>query len=309
MNLAITSWVLSVSAALASGQQPAANPAGPPPSNPGGAGLLITTTTVKPVAPGEIGTADELLTALETADKSLRTLQADVAHVKRESELVGNRVQEERGKLYYRVEPAAPGDANSQPRKKFQVDFEDLIFDNTRRKENHTFIFDGQWLVEKQPDEKQIFKRQLAPPGQTMDPLALGEGQFPIPIGQKKSRINERFDASIVPPQEEFPAPPGSDPNNPPPPPDWVKDSYQLKLIPKKGTSEFRDYREIRIWYRKGDLLPRMARTVNIDDSSDDVVLSQVVTNKDLPAGVFDTSVPEGWNAEISEYRAQKADE
>jgi hypothetical protein len=262
--------------------------------------------------PGQINTADELLTALESADKDLRSLQADVVHLKRESELIGNRTQDQRGKLYFRVQP---GDASATPgtptaaKKLFQIDFDELYIDNVKRKELRTFIFDGQWLVEKQHDEKQIFKRQLAPPGQFKDPLALGEGQFPIPIGQKKDRINERFDASLIPAEEDFPLPPGADAAKPPALPEWVKDSYQLKLIPKKGTIEFRDYREIRIWYRKGDLIPRMARTVNIDDSSDDVVLSQVVTNKDLPAGVFDTAVPEGWNAEISEYRAQTADE
>lgn len=292
--------------------QPSPAPASPPAPSSGDTGLLITTAKVQPVAPGEFASADELLTALETADKSLRTLQANLVHLKRESELIGNRTQEERGRLYYRVTPAAApasGEPIGQAKKEFQVDFDELIVDNALRKERRTFVFDGQWLVEKQPDEKQVFKRQLAPPGQSKDPLALGEGQFPIPIGQKKDRINERFEASLVPPVEDFPAPPGADPNNPPPPPDWVKDCYQLKLIPRKGTGEFRDYREIRIWYRKGDLLPRMARTVNIDDSTDDVILSNVVTNKDLPTGVFDTTVPEGWNAEISEYRAHKADE
>lgn len=312
MKLATSTWIVVTLTAAASAQTPAAKPPEPvPPAPPasGDTGLLITTAKVRPVAPGEFATADELLAALETADKSLRTLQADVVHLKRESELIGNRTQEERGKLYYRVLPGVPGEAGGQARKQFQVDLDELIVDNALRKERRTFVFDGQWLVEKQPDEKQVFKRQLAPPGQTKDPLALGEGQFPIPIGQRKDRILERFEASLVPPQDGFPTPPGADPNNPPPPPDWVKDSYQLRLIPRRGTGEFRDYREISVWYRKSDLLPRMARTINIDDSTDDVVLSSVVTNKDLPAGVFDTTVPEGWNAEISEYRAQKADE
>jgi hypothetical protein len=271
----------------------------------GDTGQVISTAAIRPAAgdkPGDITTADQLLTALETADRSIRTLKSSITHYKRESELVGNRVQQWNGKLAMRVDPPAPG--SDIPRRLVQIDFADLIVDGTRRDDPRTFIFDGQWLLEKQPTEKQIFKRQVCPPDKIIDPLALGEGQFPIPIGQKKDRINERFEAALVPPEQDFPQPPGADPDKPAPLPAWVKDSYQLHLIPKPGNAAFRNYREIRVWYRKGDLLPRMARALNIDDSADEVILSQVELNQPLPSGLFDMKIPDGWNAEISEFRA-----
>lgn len=274
----------------------------------GDTGQVVSTAQIKPAAaaqPGEFATADELLTALETADRSLRTLKSSITHYKRESELVGNRVQQWNGKLAMKVDPPAAG--SDIPRRLVQIDFADLIVDGTRRDDPKTFIFDGQWLLEKQPTEKQAFKRQVCPPDKIIDPLALGEGQFPIPIGQKKDRINQRFDASLVPPEQDFPQPPAANTgsNQPVPPPAWVKDSYQLKLVPKPTAEAFRNYREIRVWYRKGDLLPRMARTVNIDDSTDEVLLSTVEVNKPLPEGLFDLKIPDGWNAEISEFRGR----
>lgn len=278
-----------------------------PPS--GDTDQVIYTAAIKPASPakpGEFATADELLTALETADRSIRTLKSSIRHYKRESELVGNRVQQWNGKLAMKVDPPAAG--ADIPRRLVQIDFADLIVDGTRRDDPKTFIFDGQWLLEKQPTEKQAFKRQVCPPDKIIDPLALGEGQFPIPIGQKKDRINERFEASLVPAEQEFPQPPGVDPTKPAALPAWVQDSYQLKLVPKPGNAAFRNYREIRVWYRKSDLLPRMARALNIDDSTDEVVLAEVELNKPLPDGLFDMKIPDGWDAEISEFRAQADD-
>lgn len=305
-------WLLPLSAAI--GQTGAPTPA--PEAAAGQSGTIVTTAVVKPAAggakaPGQISTADDLLTALETADKDLRSLVANIVHLKRESELIGNRTQEHRGRLLFQSIPGQ-ADAAAPPRRLFQIDFTDLIVDGTLRKESKSWIFDGRWLIEKQPSEKQIFKREIAAPGTTTDPLALGEGRFPIPIGQRKDRILERFDATLLPPEQGFPAPPGGagdkgDSDKAGALPEWVADSHQLLLVPKRGTAIARDYAEVRIWYRKGDLLPRMARTLNTDDSTDDVILSRVVKNGELPPGAFDTTIPPGWDVEISEFRGQEA--
>ena len=155
---------------------------------------------------------------------------------------------------------------------------------------------------------KQMFKYRVVPPGQTTDPLAVGEGPFPIPIGQKKDRILERFHATLMPPDEGFPVPLKDADGKPNPKMAWVMDTYQLRLIPKQGAREGRDFQEIRLWYTKGEFLPRVAKTVKLDDSSDEVLLTDIKQNQPLPPGTFDTTAQPGWDVQVEESNQRKAD-
>ena len=281
------------------------SPATPPPpaATADGAKLTVATTSLPP-DPRGINTADDLLSALEQAGKDLHTLQADMRDTKKEGEIGGGDEQVREGRLMFISEPGAPNPAKgasaARGRRMFQVDFTSTTVDNVRHAEEQTFIFDGEWFVEKSPSQKQIIKRQVVPTGEAIDPLAIGEGPFPIPIGQKRSAILERFDAELVPPEQAFTAPKK---------PEWLKDTYQLKLTPKRGTDEARQFREVRIWYRKDDLLPRIARTSDKDDSTREVFLTSTKLNEPLPPGAFDTTTPAGWDQDIQPYRKQRADE
>src|SRR5262249_33560341 len=149
----------------------------------------INTTTVKPAPPppppiapstwkrgDPIKSADDLLSALEYAGADMRTFQADLRKTKTRGEIEGGGQEINEGKVMFVSEaPAGAGAGGAKGRRMFQVDFNSLIVDKVKRPENRTFVFDGQWFVERQPDVKQIHKRQVVPPGQTIDPLAIGE--------------------------------------------------------------------------------------------------------------------------------------
>lgn len=250
-----------------------------------------------------VTTADDLLVDLETAGQSLRTFQADLRKTRQYSELEGGGGEDKDindGKLMFMSEPAektagAPGasPAPAKMRRRFQVDFVSKIVDNVRQPDARTFIFDGTWFVERNPTSKQIFKRQIVPPGQTIDPLAIGEGPFPIPIGQRREQILQRFTAELLP-ADQFP--------DAGPLPEALKDTYQLKLVPRTGSDEAKKFQEVRIWYRKGDLLPRVARTVDRDDSKTIVTLTNMTINQPLPTGAFDTATPQGWDEQVTAY-------
>ena len=83
--------------------------------------------------------------------------------------------------------------------------------------------------------------------------------------------------------------------------------TYQLKLVPKPGTPEAKDFREVRVWYSKDTLLPTMARTVETDGSRSEFQLASMKVNQPLPEGVFEISVPDGWAVENQEF-GRKAD-
>ena len=48
-------------------------------------------------------------------------------------------------------------------------------------------------MSEFDPTKKQAIRRQLAPEGESFDPLRVGEGPFPVPLGQPKKDVVREF--------------------------------------------------------------------------------------------------------------------
>jgi len=285
--------------------EPAPTPTQPstPAENP--APAIGTTKVVQPAEapkPGEplkFDSADALLTALETADKGMKSLSADLLY-DRYFELEGDR-QTRKGTLLFRnsveADRAAPDD-KPLPRA-FAIRFEWMQAGERLEKRPNWYVFDGQWLLETWPDEKRFKRRQLVAPGETYDPLKIGEGPLPIPIGQKKDDILARYTAELLD---------AADGVNDDMQKQLVANGWQLKLVPKKAESD--EFREVRLWYRPdagGRLLPRMARTVVRSGDISTVVLTSVKLDVDIPQGVLDTKPPQGFDGEVEEFRRPAA--
>ncbi len=262
--------------------------------------------------------ADQLLRALETADRGLRTLTADVRY-EREFGLQGD-TQVRRGKLWFDSGRGAGGEDEAKPgasRRKFAIRFDTLYVGDVVRPEEQTFIFDGEWLIERSAEQKKVARWQVAPPGKDFDPLRVGSGPLPIPIGQKRDDIVKRYEATLVPAREglgervgEF----GS----------LIEGAWQVRLTPKAGGGE-EEFKEIRLWYARGRagegvaegrLLPLMARTLNGAGDVSLVVLINVETQDvgaarneraAVPAEVMDARVPEGWAEDVHPWREREA--
>jgi hypothetical protein len=263
---------------------------------------------LKPVRPGEaIKTADELLSALETADENLRSLDADILY-ERVFGLEGDR-QVRQGKLYYvdnkqRLENGRPASGA----RKFAIHFKTLKLGNQpAMNQDQVLIFDGEWLVEKQPADKQIVKRQITRAGQGFDPLKVGEGPFPLPVGQRRADILQKFDATLLPPTQGLVA---NDPAMQKALEGFVNDTYQLKLVPKNNDPNA-ELAEIRLWYRQdssiGRLLPRLARTVTPQGDVSLVQLVNVKVNTTVPDDVLDVATPPGWKEDVQALPAPPA--
>lgn len=286
---------------------PASNPtpAKSPPSPPKPAADPVPKPADAPKAAPRFKTADELLTGLETADRGLSSLRAQIQYTRDSGRLEGRVQTVRRGTIHYAAKlpgfAGAPADAKGPARRGFAVKFNETIVDGARRDEPREFVFDGEWIVEKYPGEKQFFKRRVVPPGQVADPLRIGEGPFPIPIGQKRKDIQDRFDTTLVDPMDGVP-------DTQPRTKEMIEraSAYQLKLVPKPGNDEAREFKEIRIWYQEQDLLPRMARTINREDGHAEVVLINLVRNEPVDPKLFDTTPPrkeDGWQVEVDEFR------
>src|SRR5688500_15295681 len=126
------------------------------------AGLCATMACVDPKPPEPPGAqADpqvvEWLDKLEAAGRDPRSFQANVVYEKLD-ELLRDK-QTRTGDLIYM---AADDKANLPPR--FAVVFRQFIADKKVHPQQLEFIFDGQWLVEKDHKQKRFEKRQVIAP-------------------------------------------------------------------------------------------------------------------------------------------------
>lgn len=269
----------------------------------------------KPAGEGVYTSADGLLDALEKADVGLRTLTADIRY-DRVFEIAGDRQIRDGSLVYVDTRGGAQGAGEEKQAggdkaggRKFAIHIRSVQIGDRRDADDRWLIFDGEWFVERLDSLKQFTKRRVARPGEKFDPLRLGEGPFPLPIGQKKSDIVGRYDVALLPATQDL------EPNDP----DnaaakkaldgFVADCYQLKLTPKQSIREGEELREIRLWYKPGAgekgeprLLPRMARTVNRAGDVTLVQLINVKVNEVVDEAVTSTATPEGdWKVQIDD--------
>jgi len=254
-----------------------------------------------PGAPGEFTSADELLTALESAGAEIRHLSADIAYVK-EFAIQGD-VQTREGRLVFE---SKPGEVESAaPARRFGITFDKFQVGERVEDEQieylEQFIFDGEWLAEIRPNEKQFIRRQVVRPGERWDPLKVGEGPFPIPIQQRREDILRQYGAELLDGAEGLDQPKLQAVGG---------KCYQLRLTPREDAGES-DVREIRVWYDKQTLLPRIARTVSTADDVSLVLLKNVKLNEEaaVSEAELSTELPPdltGWNVTVEEYRGEE---
>ena len=154
----------------------------------------------------------EWLDRLEARGKQIKSYQAKVMHTEME-ELTGNRTTRI-GQVAYQAGPPA----------KFRIDFTKLLIDDAVRDKNMSFVFDGQWLLRKYPDTKVMIRKRIVDPkakDKKFDPLSVGEGPFPLPLGQKRNDVLRLFAVKLAEPVEKDPA-----------------NSVHLQLTPRPGASE-----------------------------------------------------------------------
>jgi hypothetical protein len=270
---------------------------------------------VQPETPAvEFANADELLTALETADRGLHRLSAGVEYTKVFQPDGDMHVRI--GSLFFTAEASKDG-PEAPPHRRFAVDFTEFYRGDRKEEDEQIYAFDGQWLMEKHPDQKSFHLRQVVGPGETFDPLKIGQGPFPLPIGQKKADILAEYDATLLPAADGLVL---EDPENAPQADrkraevltKFVEGCWQVRLTPKAGLDAAADFSEVRLWYSRGEdrmLLPRMARTVAATDSPEvqgDIGIVRLIKVKvnekaEIRPEVFDVKPPKDWEGQVDE--------
>jgi len=215
---------------------------------------------------------DRILTELETADRGMRDLRARIIY-DRIDRVLGDR-QYRFGELLFR-DRTPDGQANRAGMRSFVVRFKTYADLDVQRELNESWAFDGRWLIERNNDDRTFRKREITRAGEEVDPLRLGEGPLPIPIGQRKEDILSRYQVELVDATDSLEA--AQDATGDDAFASYREtvlearrktDAVQLKLTPL--LKEEGDFDTVRLWYRKSPddpdrWLPLMARADRVN--------------------------------------------
>lgn len=210
---------------------------------------------------GDNDPAHELLAELEASAADLQAFTADVNYIHEEN-LLGRR-EIRSGEIIYRVDPVDRS-------KSFAILFNRLIVGDRAQSQQKHYIFAGRWLAEVDHANRQFISREIVPPGRDFDPLKLGEGPIPLPIGQPKDEVLARFDVTLIeqPPQDG--------------PLRGLDNVDGIRLVPKQGTAEARDYQHVDLYYDRTTRLPVGIETLETNDDRKIVRLLNVQHNPQL---------------------------
>ena len=237
--------VLLVAAGTAHAQN--ANPALVNPTGPAAA----------PAAVGQAGPAnagvDPILDQLDARGQNLDSFTADVKLLERDdsTSLESTRV----GRVWFQKLP----DGSARMR----VAFTDKLDNKAKKVDPLDYVLDGGWLLERQHAKKIQVRRQVLRPGEKVNLLKLGEGPFPLPIGQKKEDVKRQFDVTLARPDKQ--ADPAYAPGAP-----------HLALKPRDGTPLKRKFSLIDVWVDPRTNMPVKIETV---DNKETTVKSTELTN------------------------------
>jgi len=231
---------------------------------------------------------------LETRGKQIRTFEARIKHIK-VNPLLGE-AQTRLGVTYF----TAP-DPASKARARFRISFEQLIIDAGLHDKKVDWVFDGQWLAQKDHGTHTFIKSQIVGPDQDFDPLRI-DGPMPLPLGQKRQQVLERFTVQLI-----------ADPPVQVKAPLKAKELLHLRLTPRPdapGTKGRKQFKHVDLWFDKTDLLPVKVHTEDLKGEQTTVTLRQTRTNhldaKTLD-GLFDTTAPkaDGWKVDVRALQAK----
>lgn len=195
---------------------------------------------------------DALLDQLDTRGQTLESFTATVKLLEFDDNLQLGTTRE--GKVWY--QRLADGGA------RIRVSFVNRIDEqkNTSRVEPIDYVLDGGWLIERNTNKKIQIRRQVLRPGEKINLLKLGEGPFPLPIGQKKEEVKKQFEATLIKPEKTDPA-----------------GTQHLLLKPAEGSAFKRKFSAIDVWVDSQTQMP--AKIVTLDSKA---TVSRTTELKDL---------------------------
>ena len=154
--------------------RPAAQPAAPAASQPATQAARLSSGDPR---------VDRILDRLEEKGQAIKGLGCKLTYKYVTVEPVED-AQVKEGELLFAVD---------EPNSKFLIHFTKMLAEGVAIDRQEYFLFDGEWLIERNDKARTVIKRQIVRPGEKVDPFKLGKGPFPLPFGQKREDILRNF--------------------------------------------------------------------------------------------------------------------
>ncbi len=252
--------------------------------------LQTAQPTSQPSAHPTTSDAVALLDRLETAAEGLRDFRADITYSLWDSILERREIRG--GEIVYDVSP----DDGSR---RFAILVTSVSVGNRRDNQNKRYVFDGSWFVEIDYDNRMFIKRQIVAPGERFDPLKLGEGPFPLPVGQRREDVLARFEASLLEGTQHevlarFLA---------------GKPIEGLKLVPRPSTPQAKEIAEVEIFYDAATLLPVGILLTETNGDRKTVMLRHLKRNQGIDESKLSIGEPDPakWQIDVRPWAAPPA--
>jgi outer membrane lipoprotein-sorting protein len=223
-----------------------------------------TSAPIAPAGPKTISTSsdvDDVLDALDARGKNLSDFTADVSLT--DVDNANGTDSTLAGKIWMQK---LPGDDA-----RLRVTFDKKITNGKEKADKSEYTLDKGWLIDRKYADRQEIRRQVLKPGQKMNLLKLGEGPFPLPLGQDKADVHRLFDVKKIDPAKDDP--PGT---------------IHMQLIPKPGTQFENKFKTIDFWVDPASQMPVRIQTLDRNETTTrttelkDVKIDSKLSDKDF---------------------------
>jgi len=233
--------------------------------------LLMSGAALAEIPLNANSTREDVLDALNARGQGLKDFAADVSLA--ETDALNGETTTLVGKVWYQGK--GEGDA------RMRVLFDKKLFgDKPQAGAKVEYTLDEGWLTDRDYKRKVEIKRQVLKPGEKINLLKLGEGPFPLPIGQPREEVLKMFDVKKI----------AAAPGDP-------ADTVHLELAPKANSQFARKFKKIDTWVETKTSFPRRIATL---DKSEAETRTTDLTNIQVNVGVKDDAfvledVGAGW--------------
>lgn len=202
-------------------------------------GLLLATASFVHAELNAQSSTDQILDALDQRGQGLTGFIANVKLTDTDAAL--GEATSRLGKVWYQA-----GDAQ-----RIRVTFDKKEANGKIAEDKVEYLLAGPDLIDRTYRTSTQVTRHVLKPGEKMNLLKLGEGPFPLPIGQKKEDVYAMFDVKKVDSKKDDPA-----------------ETVRIQLIPKADTRFEKRFKNIDVCIGMKDSMPRRIETMDKNETS-----------------------------------------
>jgi len=221
-------------------------------------------------------TIDQILIALKARGDTLHDFSGDVSMT--HNDMTTGDSTTDTGTIVFQKLPA--GDT------RIRVNFTAHIEGDRQFDRRHEYMLANGWLYERDYQQHLESDQQIVRPGEKLNLLKLGEGPFPLPIGQEPSDVKMQFTVTQIPPAKGDP--PGT---------------LHVRLKPNPGSEFEHRFSLIDVWVDRQNDMPIQITT---EDKNGSTTQTTDLTHLRLNAGVNDSDFVfppvQGWTVTQKPY-------